>query len=170
MNQLDCVAKFFQAHEGREVTTLEVFNATGSLACHTKISQLRERGMDIQRTRDEWVSGKRICGYTYSTPRLAALNMPAVAVGESKSTAQSSEPKRHGTHREVAAGTLTRPIELSGGSLVLISNVIKVFPPPGDIFAASALTPSRLTTTPNLPTKDAEFLNQSNNNQKKVRV
>jgi hypothetical protein len=84
-----------------------------------------------------------------------------VAAASDGRSNQSSESSRHGEQRDSATGSHTVPIETPGGSLF--------------IFAASALT--RLTNTPpnnSLPIKDAEFLteflNQSNNNQKKVSV
>lgn len=65
MTRIDAIERFFRDRVGREVTTLEITVATGTLAPSTKVSQLRDRGMDIRLTRDDRVNGTRICGYTY---------------------------------------------------------------------------------------------------------
>lgn len=62
--QLDLVEAYLRKHRNCERTTAQIHDATGSLAVHTKISQLRDRGWRIPLTRDEWKRGRRICGYT----------------------------------------------------------------------------------------------------------
>ena len=61
MTQCESILECLQS--GRTLTPLEMYSLCGSLAGHSRISELRERGYDIECEMIE-VSGKRVGRYS----------------------------------------------------------------------------------------------------------